>query len=218
MKRLKLASRKQTELADALSGTLSGSFGLPRQRVVNNCAKSARRWRRRRRNRAVSSTTSRPISRRISSGAGSHLPKRARADEGPVRRPGPARHLGRGARKPERTLRRGGGVLGRHPRPLGRGTRRRRPAPGRPGSAGRRQEPASGNRPSRHEGAAGGNAVARTKPARWRRPPRLRPDVYASKVRPLSTTQSELRERIDEVVTDISELPDAGDFGKEVQC
>lgn len=33
VKRLKLASRKQTELADLLSGTLAGAFGLPRQRI-----------------------------------------------------------------------------------------------------------------------------------------------------------------------------------------
>lgn len=47
--------------------------------------------------------------------------------------------------------------------------------------------------------------------------PAFAPDVYASKVRPLSSTQSDLRERVDEIVTSISELPDAGDFGREVQ-
>ena len=33
VKRLKLASRKQTELADLLAGSLAGAFGLPRQRI-----------------------------------------------------------------------------------------------------------------------------------------------------------------------------------------
>lgn len=43
------------------------------------------------------------------------------------------------------------------------------------------------------------------------------PDVYASKVRPLAATQTDLRERIDSVVADILELPDARNFGKEFQ-
>lgn len=43
------------------------------------------------------------------------------------------------------------------------------------------------------------------------------PDVYASKVRPLETTQTEIRERVDEALTLIGELPDAAEFGKEVQ-
>lgn len=47
--------------------------------------------------------------------------------------------------------------------------------------------------------------------------PVFAPDVYASKVRPLSSTQSDLRERVDEVVADIAELPDAPDFGRETQ-
>lgn len=43
------------------------------------------------------------------------------------------------------------------------------------------------------------------------------PDVYASKVRPLEFTQTEIRERVDEALTLIGELPDAAEFGKEVQ-
>ncbi len=47
--------------------------------------------------------------------------------------------------------------------------------------------------------------------------PVFAPDVYASKVRPLEYTQTEIRERVDEVIADIEALPDADGFGKEVQ-
>ncbi|NLT69597.1 MAG: hypothetical protein GXX91_02745 [Verrucomicrobiaceae bacterium] len=48
--------------------------------------------------------------------------------------------------------------------------------------------------------------------------PAFAPDVYASKVRPLEYTQSDIRQRIDEVVTDIQALPGgARTFGKEIQ-
>jgi len=43
-------------------------------------------------------------------------------------------------------------------------------------------------------------------------------DVYASKVRPLELSQEDLYERIDEVVTQITEIPDgAQDYGNEIQ-
>jgi len=46
----------------------------------------------------------------------------------------------------------------------------------------------------------------------------LAPDVYESKVEPLELTQSELRERVDEIVVSIGELPEAAkNFGKETQ-
>mgnify|MGYP000957076330 CR=1 FL=1 len=47
--------------------------------------------------------------------------------------------------------------------------------------------------------------------------PALAPDVYASKVRALEYTQTDLRERVDGVVEDIIALPDARDFGREIQ-
>ncbi|MAS92641.1 MAG: hypothetical protein CMO55_05535 [Verrucomicrobiales bacterium] len=48
--------------------------------------------------------------------------------------------------------------------------------------------------------------------------PGLSPDVYEEKTQSLEYTQQELRERTDEVVTSISELPDASrQFGKELQ-
>jgi hypothetical protein len=48
--------------------------------------------------------------------------------------------------------------------------------------------------------------------------PGLAPDVYRSMVRPLELTQTELREIIDGVVTEIGEIPGAAlDFGKEIQ-
>lgn len=46
--------------------------------------------------------------------------------------------------------------------------------------------------------------------------PAFAPDVYASKVRPLEYTQTDLRERIDSVVDDIRELPEAADFEREI--
>jgi hypothetical protein len=46
--------------------------------------------------------------------------------------------------------------------------------------------------------------------------PAFAPDVYASKVRPLEYTQTDLRERIDSVVEDIRELPEAADFEREI--
>lgn len=47
--------------------------------------------------------------------------------------------------------------------------------------------------------------------------PGLASDVYASKVRPLQSTQNDLRDRIDGVVEDILALPDAPEFGRELQ-
>lgn len=48
--------------------------------------------------------------------------------------------------------------------------------------------------------------------------PVFAPDVYRSKVRPLEYTQVEIRERIDEVVTEIEDLPGGAEqFGREVQ-
>lgn len=47
--------------------------------------------------------------------------------------------------------------------------------------------------------------------------PVFAPDVYASKVRPLEYTQTGIRERVDTVVADIEALPDADSFGKEIQ-
>ncbi len=48
--------------------------------------------------------------------------------------------------------------------------------------------------------------------------PALAPDIYESKVEPLELTQSELRGRVDEIVLSIAELPDAAKhFGKETQ-
>lgn len=48
--------------------------------------------------------------------------------------------------------------------------------------------------------------------------PVFAPDVYASKVRPLEYTQTDIRERIDEVVADIDALPEGADqFGREIQ-
>lgn len=46
--------------------------------------------------------------------------------------------------------------------------------------------------------------------------PAFAPDVYASKVRPLEYTQTDLRERIDSVLDRIIELPEAADFEREV--
>lgn len=46
----------------------------------------------------------------------------------------------------------------------------------------------------------------------------LAPDVYEEKVEPLELTQSELRGRVDDIVFDIGELPEASkNFGKEIQ-
>jgi uncharacterized membrane protein YgcG len=48
--------------------------------------------------------------------------------------------------------------------------------------------------------------------------PVFAPDVYASKVRPLEYTQTDIRERLDEVVADIDALPGGADqFGREIQ-
>ncbi len=47
--------------------------------------------------------------------------------------------------------------------------------------------------------------------------PVFSPDVYASKVRPLEYTQTAIRERVDQVIADIETLPDADGFGKEIQ-
>jgi len=48
--------------------------------------------------------------------------------------------------------------------------------------------------------------------------PVLSPDVYSSKVLPLELKQSDLRERIDSVLTDIQALPESNKhFGKELQ-
>src|SRR5690606_34092811 len=48
--------------------------------------------------------------------------------------------------------------------------------------------------------------------------PVFAPDVYASKVRPLEYSQTDIRERIDEVVLDIEALPKGGNqFDKEIQ-
>lgn len=48
--------------------------------------------------------------------------------------------------------------------------------------------------------------------------PALATDVYGSKVRPLEYTQSDIRERMDEVVTDIHALPGGAEkFGGEIQ-
>ena len=48
--------------------------------------------------------------------------------------------------------------------------------------------------------------------------PALAPDVYESKVRPLELTQAELRQRVDDVVGDIFVLPDSErQFAKEIQ-
>ena len=48
--------------------------------------------------------------------------------------------------------------------------------------------------------------------------PALAPDVYESKVRPLELTQQDLRERIDDVLVDIEQLPNANQqFAKELQ-
>jgi len=48
--------------------------------------------------------------------------------------------------------------------------------------------------------------------------PVFAPDVYASKVRPLEYTQTDIRERLDEVIADIDALPDGADqFGREIQ-
>lgn len=48
--------------------------------------------------------------------------------------------------------------------------------------------------------------------------PALAPDVYESKVRPLELTQEDLRERVDEIVLEIEEFPNAQeDFLKEMQ-
>ncbi len=48
--------------------------------------------------------------------------------------------------------------------------------------------------------------------------PILAPDIYQSKMRPLELTQADLRERIDQVVEEIKELPDAdAQFANEIQ-
>ncbi len=48
--------------------------------------------------------------------------------------------------------------------------------------------------------------------------PILTPDVFESKTRPLELTQSDLRRRIDLVIENVKELPDASNqFGKEIQ-
>jgi len=48
--------------------------------------------------------------------------------------------------------------------------------------------------------------------------PVFAPDVYASKVRPLEYTQTDIRERIDEVLIDIEALPSGAEqFGREMQ-
>jgi len=48
--------------------------------------------------------------------------------------------------------------------------------------------------------------------------PVFAPDVYASKVRPLEYTQTDIRERIDDVLIDIEALPSGAEqFGREVQ-
>jgi len=47
--------------------------------------------------------------------------------------------------------------------------------------------------------------------------PVFAPDVYESKVRPLEYTQTEIRERVDEIIADIEALPDADKFGKEIE-
>ena len=48
--------------------------------------------------------------------------------------------------------------------------------------------------------------------------PAFSKDEYESRVKPLELTQSELRQRVDEVLVEITELPDsANQFGKELQ-
>lgn len=46
--------------------------------------------------------------------------------------------------------------------------------------------------------------------------PAFAPDVYASKVRPLAASQTNLRERVDGIVADIHTLPGAADFDREI--
>lgn len=47
--------------------------------------------------------------------------------------------------------------------------------------------------------------------------PVFSPDVFASKVRPLEYSQTEIRERVDQVIGDIEALPDGDGFSKEIQ-
>lgn len=47
--------------------------------------------------------------------------------------------------------------------------------------------------------------------------PALAPDLYSEKVKALEYTQTDLRERIDGVIADISALPDAREFPREIQ-
>ena len=48
--------------------------------------------------------------------------------------------------------------------------------------------------------------------------PALQPDEYEDKVAPLELTQSDLREKTDEIISDILELPEGSKkFGKEIQ-
>lgn len=218
VKRLKLASRKQTELADALSGTLSGSFGLPRQRVGQQI-------------REVGETVAKAQDEqsRFVHHIQTDLEAYFQRKQDPVYRnvldqmkvrsivPGlraiSAEALGNLNGRSVAAAEFWADTLDRWAEEL---------VAAAPPQEGQGQEGDAKSLPPeivlrvmkvlqeemqlRDET----REMEETRPA-------FAPDVYESKVRPLSTTQSELRERIDEVVTDISELPEAGDFGNEVQ-
>lgn len=218
VKRLKLASRKQTELADALSGTLSGSFGLPRPRVGQQV-------------REVGETVAKAQEEqsRFVHHIQTDLEAYFQRKQDPIYRNVLDQMKDQAVVPGLRAI--SGEALGN--------------LNGRSIAAAEfwadtldrwAEELVAAAPPQEGEGRQGDakslppeivlrvmkvlqeemqlrdetREMEETRPA-------FAPDVYASKVRPLSTTQSDLRERIDEVVTDISELPEAGDFGKEVQ-
>jgi uncharacterized membrane protein YgcG len=218
VKRLKLASRKQTELADTLAGTLSGAFGLPRQRVgqplreIGEAVAKAQEEQSRFVHHiqtdleAYFQRKQDPIYRNV-------LDQMKDQSIVPGLRDLSAETLGNLNGRSVSAAEYWADTLDRWAEEL---------VAAAPPQEGQGQQGDMKSLPPeivlrimkvlqeemqlRDET----REMEETRPA-------FAPDVYASKVRPLSTTQAELRERIDEVVTDISGLPDAGDFGNEVE-
>ena len=218
VKRLKAASRKQTELADTLAKTLGSSFGLPRQRVEQQIREVGE---------AVAKTQEEQS--RFVHHIQSDLEAYYQRKQDPIYRkvleqmkersvvPG-LRLIG------EETLVNRGGrsvvaseywadTLDRWAEELVAA------APDQPSQGGQQGEQKSlppelvlhimkvlqEEMQLRDET----REMEETRPA-------FAPDVYASKVRPLEDIQTDLRERIDRVVEDIRKLPEAADFEREI--
>lgn len=219
VKRLKAASRKQTELADTLATTLAGSFGLPRQRVEQQLREVGERV-------AKSQEEQSRFVHHIQTDLEAYYQRKQDPIYLNVLDQMKDRAVVPGLRQVgEETLVNLGGrsvaasefwadTLDRWAEELVAA------APDQEGQQGRQGDQKSlppeivlrimkvlqEEMQLRDET----REMEETRPA-------FAPDVYASKVRPLEYTQTDLRERIDSVIEDILALPEAGDFENEIR-